>query len=111
MAPKLKLPNAVLNFLQQNPEQKFTAREIANWIFETYPVYCREKLERSTEINNEDALLQQIIREIGSQRRRIQKKHLKVKTTEGRPRKYYFTESTDSAEIEQLKVVTTRGSL
>ena len=27
----LNLANTVVEFLQQNPEQKFTAREIANW--------------------------------------------------------------------------------
>ena len=38
----LNLANTVVEFLQQNPEQKFTAREIANWIFETYPDECRQ---------------------------------------------------------------------
>ena len=40
----LDLTNTVLEFLQQNQEQKFTAREIATWIFKTYPDDCREKL-------------------------------------------------------------------
>ena len=44
----LNLANTVVEFLQQNPEQKFTAREIANWIFETYPDECRQKQKRST---------------------------------------------------------------
>ena len=39
----LNLANTVVKFLQQNPEQKFIAREIANWIFETYPDECRQK--------------------------------------------------------------------
>lgn len=99
----LDLTNTVLEFLQQNQEQKFTAREIADWIFKTYPDDCREKLER-TSVDNNTALLQQIIREIGGYRRRIQEKHPEVKTTEDRPRKYYFTESTDSAEIEQAEI-------
>ena len=99
----LDLTNTVLEFLQQNQEQKFTAREIATWIFKTYPDDCREKLER-TSVDNEDDLLQQIIREIGGYRRRIQKRHPKVKTTESRPRKYYFTESTDSVEIDQAEI-------
>lgn len=100
----LNLTNTVVEFLQQNPEQKFTAREIANWIFETYPNECRQKQKRSTAtvipLNNETALLQQIVAEIGSQRPRLQKRHPEIKTTEGRPRKYYFTQSTDKAEID-----------
>ena len=103
----LKLPNIVVEFLQQNPEQKFTAREIASWIFETYPDECRQKQKSSTAIVNpldsETALLQQIIAEIGSIRPRLQKRHPEIKTTEGRPRKYYFTESTDSAEIDHAE--------
>lgn len=103
----LNLANTVVEFLQQNPEQKFTAREIANWIFETYPDECRQKQKRSTAtvnpLDNETALLQQIVAEIGSRRQRLQKHHPEVKTTEGRPRKYYFTESTDSAEIDNAE--------
>ncbi len=103
----LNLTNTVFEFLQQNSEQKFTAREIANWIFETYPNECHQKQKRSTAtvnpLDNETALLQQIVAEIGSQRPRLQKRHSEVKTTEGRPRKYYFTESTDSAEIDHAE--------
>ena len=98
----LNLANTVVEFLQQNPEQKFTTREIANWIFQTYPDECRQKQKRSTAtinpLDNETALLKQIAAEIVSQRPRLQERHPEVKTTEGRPRKYYFTESTDSAE-------------
>ena len=89
----LNLANTVVEFLQQNPEQKFTAREIANWIFETYPDECRQKQKRSTAtvnpLDNETALLQQIVAEIGSQRPRLQKKNPQVKTTavrHGRPK-------------------------
>lgn len=99
----LDLPTNVLEFLQQNPEQKFTAREIADWISKNCPDYCREKLER-TSVVNDTALLEQIIREISAYHRGIQKKHPKVKTTEGHIRKYYFTESTDSAEIDQAEI-------
>ena len=66
----LNLANSFLEFLQQNPEQKFTAREIAAWILKTYPDECREKQERSkaTAIPNQAALLRQIAAEIASKR-------------------------------------------
>lgn len=103
----LHLTNTIVEFLQQNSERKYTAREIANWIFETYPNECRQKQKRSKAtvypLDNDTALLQQIVAEIGSQRPRLQKRHPKVKTTEGRPRKYYFTESTDSAEVDRAE--------
>jgi hypothetical protein len=103
----LNLNETVLNFLQQNPEQRFTAREIATWIFETYPDECREKQQRSTAtvnpLDSDAALVQQLCAEIGSQRPRLQNKYPNVKTTEGRPRKYYYTEQTDSAEIDEAE--------
>lgn len=103
----LNLVNKVFEFLKGNPEQKFTAREIANWIVETYPDECRKKQERSTAtvkpLNTEVALLREIAAEIAKVRPRLQKRYPKVKTTEGRPRKYYFTESTDSAEIDHAE--------
>ena len=100
----LKLTDKIVAFLEQNPERKFTAREIAKWIFETYPDECRQKQKRSkatkTPLDNDTMLLQQIIAEIGSQRSSLQKKNLKIKRIESWPRKYYYTESSDSAEID-----------
>ena len=101
----LNLTITVAEFLQNNPEQKFTAREIAEWIYERYPDLCQQKQQKSKAtaipLDNDQALLRQIAAEIGSQRPTLQKKHQKIKITEGRPRKYYFTESTDSAEIDK----------
>ena len=103
----LNLVNTVAEFLRQRPEQKFTAREIANWVYETYPDECREKQQRSKAtvipLDNDAALLQQLVAEIGSQRPLLQRRHTDIKTTEGRPRKYYFTESSDSAEVDSAE--------
>ena len=104
---KLNLSARVVEYLEQNPEQKFTAREIAEWVFENYPDECRQKQERSKAtvypINDDASLVQQLIAEIGTMRPGLQEKNPKIKTTEGRPRKYYFTESTDSAEIDNVE--------
>lgn len=110
----LNLANTIVSFLKENPEQKFTAREIANWIFETYPDECRMKQSRSTAIVNpldsDTALLQQIVAEIGSQRPRLQKKNPEIKTTEGRPRKYYFTLKTNEEEVLTADKIEIRNS-
>ena len=99
----LDLVNTVFNCLQQQPEKKFKAREIAEWIFKTYPDKCRQKQKRSTAtinpLNTNEALIKQIVSEIGSQRPHMQKKYPQIKITEGRPRQYYFTELEDSDEI------------
>ncbi len=95
----LNLAQAVLSYLRDFPNQKFTAREIAAWIFETYPDLCQEKKQTSQTLNTDAELLQQLAAEIGSQRPRLQKKHPQLKTTEGRPRKYYYSEQSDDAEV------------
>ncbi len=101
------LSGKIIEFLRQNPEQRFTAREIAGWIFQTYPKECRQKQKRSTAkitpLDSDAALVQQIVAEIGSHRPQLQKRYAEVKTTEGRPRRYYFTESSDRAEIDQAE--------
>jgi len=43
--------------------------------------------------------VQQLVAEISSQRPHLQKRHPELKTTEGRPRKYYYSEKSDVAEV------------
>ncbi len=106
----LNLIQTVSSFLKAHPGQKYTARDIASWIFTTYPEECRNKQTRSTAtvipLNNDAALLQQIIAEIGAQRPRLQQKEPAIKTTEGRPRKYYYSEESAQTEIEQAETST-----
>lgn len=99
----LKLREKVTRFLKEHPEEKFTAREIAAWVFETYPEACRAKLKRSDSLASEDDLLQQLVAEIGSVRPSMQKMQPQIKTTEERPRKYYFTSKTDIQEVEDVE--------
>ncbi|WP_045758689.1 COG2958 family protein [Xanthomonas albilineans] len=97
----LNLSKVVLNYLQARPEEKFTARQIAEWVFATFPVECQEKRanSRGDHIKSDANLVQQLVAEISSQRPRMQMKHPALKTTEGRPRKYYYSEKSDSAEV------------
>jgi hypothetical protein len=97
----LNLSNAVLDCLKKRPEEKLTARQIAEWILSTYPSECQEKKSNSQGgyIKTDDDLVQQLVAEIGSRRPSLQKKHSELKTTEGRPRKYYYTEKSDVAEV------------
>ena len=73
----LNLTITVAEFLQNNPEQKFTAREIAEWIYAHYPDRCWQKQQKSKAtailLDNDQALLQQIVAEIGSKRSTLQK--------------------------------------
>lgn len=95
----LNLRQALIGYLRDRPEQKFTARQIAEWIFETFPDECQAKKASSQYVNTDAELMQQLVAEIGSQRPRLQKRHPELKTTEGRPRKYYYSEKSDVAEV------------
>ncbi|WP_454675519.1 COG2958 family protein [Achromobacter pestifer] len=95
----LNLGTAVVKFLQERAGQKFTARQIAEWVFATFPVECQEKKESSQFLNTDVELVQQLVAEISSQRPRLQQKHSALKITEGRPRKYYYSEKSDSDEV------------
>lgn len=97
----LNLGKAVIDCLQDRPEEKLTARQIAEWIFRTYPAECQEKKSNSQGgyIKTDSDLVQQLVAEIGSRRPSLQKRHPELKTTEGRPRKYYYTEKSDVAEV------------
>lgn len=97
----LNLARAVLECLKAQPEEKLTARQIAEWVFRTYPAECQEKKSnsRGDYIKTDADLVQQLVAEISAHRPRLQKRYPELKTTEGRPRKYYYSEKSDHAEV------------
>jgi hypothetical protein len=101
----LNLAKSVIDYLAEHPEEKFSARQIAEWIFASYPAECQEKKSnsRGDYLKTDADLIQQLVAEIASQRPRLQKNHPNLKTTEGRPRKYYFSEKSDSAEVATVE--------
>ncbi len=105
----LNLSKTVLECLKGRPEEKMTARQIAEWIMANHPEEAREKKQDSRVVNTDVELVQQWAAEISSQRPRLQKRHLAVKTTEGLPRKYYYSEKSDDDEVtvaEEMAAVT-----
>jgi hypothetical protein len=99
MASKPSRNDRIFEFLKQNPEQAFTAYEIAEWFFENYPEECKDKQENSN-LDSEKDLLWQLASETGAHRKNLQHNHPEIKTTEGRPRKFYYTEKSETEEIE-----------
>ena len=71
----LNLTKAVLDCLKARHEEKLTARQIAEWIFSTYPSECQEKKSNSQGgyIKTDGDLVQQLVAEIGSRRPSLQK--------------------------------------
>ena len=101
----LNLAKAVLGYLKGRPDEKLTARQIAEWIFATFPDECQAKKQSSQYVSTDAELVQQLVAEISSQRPRLQKRHPELKTTEGRPRKYYYSEKSDIAEVAAAECV------
>lgn len=99
----IKLTQKTYDFLKQHSDNKYTANEIATWIFKNYPKDCQEKQKRSTAqiipLNDDKSLISQLVSEIGANRANLQNKYPQIKTTEGRPKKYYYTDQSDAVEI------------
>lgn len=95
----LNLRNTVFTILKQQPQKQFTARQLAQLVFTLNPKACAEKKQASERLMTDDDVIAQIAAEIGAQRPLMQKKHPEVKTTEGRPKKYYFSQKSDEAEV------------
>lgn len=100
----ININSKVAECLQLQAGRRMTARDIASWIFATYPADCDEKRRASKQDLTSDAdLIQQLIAEIGSYRENIEKKFKQVRTTSDRPRLYFWTEATDAAEVAKAE--------
>lgn len=100
---KLNLANTVIGYLKERPEEKYTARQIAAWVFATYPEECEAKKVRSKSLHTDADLLQQLVAEIGAHHRDMVRKYPEIKTTEGRPRRYYYSQLSDSDEVAAVE--------
>lgn len=87
----LNLISRVIDFLRERQGEQFTAREIAKALMERFPDLFQIKKEKSARLQTDGALLQQVAAEIGARRSYIQKKCPQIDTSEGRPRKYFYT--------------------
>lgn len=97
------LRKKVFAMLKAQPDTKFSAREIAEWIVERYPEDASIKLQRSQTLTTEADLLQQITAEVSAQRPRWQVKVPQFKTIEGiRPRLYYWSVIPDDEEVFEV---------
>ena len=100
---ELRILEKTRKYLKDRPEQRFTSRQIAEWILEKYPKECEEKKKNSkatkVPIDTDEALLRLMAAEISSAKNRIKKKEPKIQIV-GRPMQFYYTESVDSEESD-----------
>jgi hypothetical protein len=100
----LNLRQTVTDFLKARPEERFTARELACWMFDNLRDACEEKRRNSQQdLSDDAALLQQLVAEIGVNRPGIQKRFPQIRTTETRPRRYYWTTASEAAEVAKVE--------
>lgn len=95
----LNIKARVVECLKASPGTRFKAREIAEWIFANYPAECREKKERSAALDTDADLVQQLVAEIGANRPFIERRFPQLRTTEERPRRYFWSEESEEAEV------------
>lgn len=97
----------VSDLLRNNPETRYTARQIAEWIVTKFPEEVEAKRQKSqakvVPLDTNEAMLTQIVAEIGAQRKNLEKKYPDIRTTEGRPRKYFSTSNVDDVDGEAVE--------
>jgi hypothetical protein len=89
-------------FLSANPEKRFTARQIGDFILSNYPEFCEKKKLKSKVIESDSHLVQQFVAEIGANRPEIQKLYPEIKTTESRPRMYYWSLKSEEDQVSDI---------
>lgn len=98
---KLSQSQKIVEFLKGNPNQKFSASQIAEKIVEAYPEDYSEK-RLNPRFENEKAFLTQVVAEIGSQKDQIVKndKHV-FWQDKPRPRVYWYDPEKEVGNVNQ----------
>ncbi|WP_417447426.1 COG2958 family protein [Kangiella sp.] len=93
----------IIETLKDNPDQKFTARELAKVFIERYPVEIAEK-QTNPRYNTKEKLIAQLAAEIGGERTvAAQKACANVATRDKpRPRIYYWDADPSVAEADEI---------
>ncbi|MBO4329721.1 MAG: HrgA protein, partial [Rhodocyclaceae bacterium] len=103
MAKQLIVRQTVFEYLKNNAGRKFTAQQIAEWMFETYPDECKEKGRRNNWNLDKAELVQHLVTVIGRNRYKIQRKYPQIKITADRPRRYYYSTQSDEDEVAHVE--------
>ncbi len=99
---RLSQTQKIANWLMENPNQKFTAREIAQAIIKRYPEDYQEKRLNDRFVSEQD-FIQQIVAEIGAQKDQIIKKNKKICWQDKpKPRVYWFDDTRTMGLVNSL---------
>lgn len=99
---RLSQTQKIASWLMENPNQKFTAREIAQAIIKRYPEDYQEKRLNDRFVSEQD-FIQQIVAEIGAQKDQIIKKNKKIRWQDKpKPRVYWFDDTRTMGLVNSL---------
>lgn len=99
---KLSQPKKIALFLQDNPNQRYTAKSIAEAITSRYPEDYAEKWA-NPRFETEQDFISQVVAEIGAQKQGILNQSDKIKWQDKpRPRVYWFDDGSLLANDEPL---------
>ena len=91
-----------VEYLKKNPEKKFTAREIAEAIYEDNKEACEKKRNESIQkFNTKAAFINQLSAEINP--KELREKYDGLRTIEDRPRKLYWTGKSEEQEVKEAE--------
>jgi len=105
------LVDEVFKFLKGDPSKEFSANEIAEYIYNSFPKYIEERTKKSAQRNNSRDLttkvgwISQLSAEIGA-KNPLLRRHAQIDINETRPKKYFFTNKKGENSINQPLVET-----
>lgn len=96
----------ITDTLKAHAGRRLTANELSRIMVEENPDWAEKKRQKSKndtiKFGGFEELRAQVQSEIGSHRGKIEE-HVNLRMTEDRPRKYYYTELTESEEVEAVE--------
>lgn len=95
----------IINFLKTYPNQKFTARDIAQQIVALYPAEYQEK-RQNPRFKTEKEFISQVVAEIGAQKDQLTKENNICWQDKPRPRVYWYTSSPASNQKDTKPITT-----
>ena len=101
---KLTQTKKIVNFLKENPNMKFSARDIAEKIVSLYPEDYQEK-KNNPRFKNEKSFISQIVAEIGSQKNQLIKNSEHIFWQDKpRPRVYWYDPDNKRSDISHIDI-------
>ncbi len=101
---KLSQAKKIVKLLQENPNERFSARDIAEKIVSMYPQDYEEK-KNNPRFKDEKSFISQIVAEIGSQKDQLTKSNEHIFWQDKpRPRVYWYDPDKKRGDISNIDV-------